>query len=369
LKVGAETFTGMATLEAAVSQYLTNAKDSKSEERQVGTLYCAGAPFGTIARNGTVHDLKGAVISQAVSKEEPASTVSEAPAAALDTVQLGVKDLAALLQIAGKDDARYYLNSIFIHQVGDQLRLVASDGHRLMVISRDHQAQLSWGEAGVIVPRDRLDGIVKYADKSEGGLIDFTLGNDRPSIEIQSRALGATFKLQAIDAKYPEYQRIIDTQTSAALIGERNPLEGSSVNPKYLKSAGAVAKILEADAISTFAGQEGATLMTFAKNPGIVLYVMPMTGEPDKGLADKTIRVLGRDAMAGSLAALKACETRARNAAKAAKSKAENAAQTEKAAGFAARREALLATLSNQLAAPAPVAKPEEDGDSEGDQA
>ena len=71
-------------------------------------------------------------------------------------------DLRALLGRArfavSTEETRYYLNGIYLHPVGDCLRAVASDGHRLARID----APLPDGAAampGVIVPRKVVDAL------------------------------------------------------------------------------------------------------------------------------------------------------------------------------------------------------------------
>jgi DNA polymerase-3 subunit beta len=373
LKVLDNVVANLASIEDVRAAYIKQTYGVPYDQRDVGTIYRDGIPFGTITREGSIRDLSGAQLGKPTPQvpaaepktaEEPQDE-PQADVKPLETVKLSVADLTALLLVAAKEDARFYLNGIFMHQVGDQLRMVASDGHRMLVISRDHKEAIAWGQTGVIVPRDRLDGIAKFAAKGEPAMVDMTIGDDRPHILIESTSQGASFKLQAIEGKFPDYTRIIESSTSEALSPDRDPLDGSAMNPAYLKSAGVIAKAFEADSITSFAGKDGATVMTFGGQAGVILYIMPQKGEADGGLADKTLQLIGKAGMAGSMAALKACETRARNAAKAAKSKKETDAHTAKADGYRARQQAITAALSHQLTGPtAPPAAADEEGDS-----
>jgi DNA polymerase-3 subunit beta len=86
----------------------------------------------------------------------PRLAAPEGAAAALSLPQKALKGLLALVQYAmAQQDIRYYLNGLLMVVEGGELRLVATDGHRLAVATR----QVAAGEAGrqeVILPRKTI---------------------------------------------------------------------------------------------------------------------------------------------------------------------------------------------------------------------
>jgi len=116
-----------------------------------------------------------------------------------------------------QQDIRYYLNGLLMVVEGGELKLVATDGHRLAFAALPLQADLGRQEA--IVPRKTGVELTKLlADSDEEVQIElsaaqaaFTFG----SIELVSKL---------IDGKFPDYTRVIPTQHRNRLQAEREPL-------------------------------------------------------------------------------------------------------------------------------------------------
>lgn len=119
-------------------------------------------------------------------------------------MQIKTADLKAVLLAAGKKDIRYYLNGIHVNS----RHIVGTDGHRLHAIAHGGD----WPHDPVTIPRE----VVELAVKAK--TLELTLTTE---------ALGA-ISYKPIDGTYPDYMRVIPTQTEV-VTGERY----ADLNPDY----------------------------------------------------------------------------------------------------------------------------------------
>ena len=140
-------------------------------------------------------------------------------------VTVGARKLVDILRALPEDtevtlqqqDIRYYLNGLLMVVEDRQLKLVATDGHRLAYASLKLNADLPRQE--VIVPRKTVLELVKLlADSDEEVRIElsttqavFSFG----TVEVVSKL---------VDGKFPDYTRVIPTQHKNRLQTEREPL-------------------------------------------------------------------------------------------------------------------------------------------------
>lgn len=121
------------------------------------------------------------------------------PAIEIDGKRLAA-DLTAVSHAFSKDDHRFFLQGVFLHAGGgfDGLRLVATDGYRLMRVDLPVEAAAT----AAILPADSVKVFVKLAE-----------GVDKVRLEV-SRALarltaGSTRLIsKLIDGTFPDYQRV-----------------------------------------------------------------------------------------------------------------------------------------------------------------
>jgi len=95
-----------------------------------------------------------------------------------------------------KNPARYYLNGANLKSVGDNLEIVATDGHILLKTILKSDLKLN-----CIIPRETVKTILKVF---EGNL---KIGCDKSKIKISSGGYELISKL--IDGNFPEYEKII----------------------------------------------------------------------------------------------------------------------------------------------------------------
>lgn len=276
------------------------------------------------------------------------------------TLGISVNSLAAALAVAAKADARSYLNGVYLSAVGTELRVVATDGHRILVqtvvLAGADLAARAWLEAGVILPRAELDRVVKFVGTGDEAMLDVSYAAGDSSVALRDRFGLAQFAIKPVDGIYPDYQKIISA-AGAAFHGERVVAEALPLNPAYLKSAGQVAAILQAGAIYSFMDRASShAVFTFDKAPGALLVMMPVQTEVP-ALQGATLRLIGESGMKGTIAALKAHATRARKAADAIKGKEpkavkEREALQAQAARLQARVHEILTSVTKALPAP-----------------
>ena len=97
------------------------------------------------------------------------------------------------------EETRYYLNGVYLHNHGDMVRAVATDGHRLARIDSD----ISCDIPGVIVPRRAVDDLCKLFKGSDA----VSVGISDTKIRVQGDDM--TLVTKVIDGTFPDYSRVI----------------------------------------------------------------------------------------------------------------------------------------------------------------
>ncbi len=142
---------------------------------------------------------------QTLSAEDfPRLALVEASATSFSVPQKLLKSLLGLVQYAmAQQDIRYYLNGLLMVVEEGQLKLVATDGHRLAYASRDVGGK-NLSKQEVILPRKTIIELSKLLEDSE----------DSVAIELSSAQ--AKFKFgnvvlvsKLVDGKFPDYGRVI----------------------------------------------------------------------------------------------------------------------------------------------------------------
>ena len=125
--------------------------------------------------------------------------------------QKALRRLLGLVQYAmAQQDIRYYLNGLLMVVEGGELKLVATDGHRLAFASLAHTASLPRQEA--IVPRKTVVELAKLLAESD----------DEVRIELSPTQAGFSFGSielvsKLIDGNFPPYERVIPSGNDKSL--------------------------------------------------------------------------------------------------------------------------------------------------------
>ena len=101
------------------------------------------------------------------------------------------------------EETRYYLNGIYLHPRQGKLGLVATDGHRLSLMSL--ALDLPEGLPGVILPRKAVGEVKKLADAADKADITLEISTHKLAAEFA----GARLITKLIDGTFPDYGRVI----------------------------------------------------------------------------------------------------------------------------------------------------------------
>ncbi len=133
--------------------------------------------------------------------------------------QGAVRKLLALVQYAmAQQDIRYYLNGLLLVTEGKEIRVVATDGHRLAyaVTSLPEKQE----KTEVILPRKAILELARQ-------LVD---GDDPLDVDVYANQVRFRFgeielTTKVIDGKFPDYQRVIPTNYEKGIALDRDELQ------------------------------------------------------------------------------------------------------------------------------------------------
>jgi DNA polymerase-3 subunit beta len=125
---------------------------------------------------------------------------------AFELPQRALKSVLALVQYAmAQQDIRYYLNGLLMMVDAGELRVVATDGHRLAVATRELAAR-DLGKQEVIIPRKTILELAKLLQDTEEPVSIELSGS-----QARFRFDGILLASKLVDGKFPDYQRVIPT--------------------------------------------------------------------------------------------------------------------------------------------------------------
>lgn len=133
--------------------------------------------------------------------------------------QAGLRELLARTAFSmAQQDVRYYLNGLLLETGRQQLRAVATDGHRLALC--DLKAAFSDDETQqVIVPRKGVLELQRLlTDSDKEATVEFGTNH----VRVSSNGIRFTSKL--IDGRFPEYERVVPKGGDKVLIATRKDL-------------------------------------------------------------------------------------------------------------------------------------------------
>ena len=140
------------------------------------------------------------------------------------TITIEQKMLARLIEKThfsmAQQDVRYYLNGMLLETSDNQLRAVATDGHRLALCEVTIDGA-SFDDQQVIVPRK---GVLELQRLMDGkGSLNIELGSNHVRIQLK----GIRFTSKLIDGRFPEYDRVIPKESSNELTADKESLRGA----------------------------------------------------------------------------------------------------------------------------------------------
>ena len=117
-------------------------------------------------------------------------------------------------------DIRYYLNGLLMQVEGNQLRLVATDGHRLAYAASQIEAELPKTE--VILPRKTVLELFKLLNNPSESITVELLDN-----QVRFQCNGTTIVSKVIDGKFPDFNRVIPLDNDKIFLVSRTQLLGA----------------------------------------------------------------------------------------------------------------------------------------------
>ncbi len=123
-----------------------------------------------------------------------------------EAIRLPQKTLKRLLQLVqfamASQDIRYYLNGMLLVLDGKQLRVVATDGHRLSYAETQLDTEAEARE--VIIPRKTVVELSKLLSDVDDP-VELRIGANQVTITLP----GTELVTKVVDGKFPDYQRVI----------------------------------------------------------------------------------------------------------------------------------------------------------------
>lgn len=127
-------------------------------------------------------------------------------------------------------DVRYYLNGLLLEMNQNQIRAVATDGHRLALSEADCSLDQDTG-LQVILPRKAVLELARLLSDS-----DEQIEVDVSSNHIRFMMGETSFTSKLIDGKFPDYQRVIPTNMDKEITADRDQLKQALMRTSILSN-------------------------------------------------------------------------------------------------------------------------------------
>jgi DNA polymerase-3 subunit beta len=114
-----------------------------------------------------------------------------------------------------QQDVRYYLNGMLWELKGGQLRVVATDGHRLAMCTLPSKLEVP-EDIQVILPRKGVIELSRLLLEEEAEIV-VVIGSNH----IRATTTDFTFTSKLVDGKFPDYQRVLPKTPDKILRGDR----------------------------------------------------------------------------------------------------------------------------------------------------
>ncbi|NOX51209.1 MAG: DNA polymerase III subunit beta [Gammaproteobacteria bacterium] len=157
----------------------------------------------------------------------PAADFPKVPGGEADvSLQLSQKSMGRLIDdvsfAMAQQDVRYFLNGMLLEVDGGHTRAVATDGHRLAMSTCMEANPGVDKRVQAIVPRK---GVLELGRLLDGGseTLDLQLGGNH--LRVQSGDYTLTTKL--VDGQFPDYEKVIPSDASRHLSGDRETLKNA----------------------------------------------------------------------------------------------------------------------------------------------
>lgn len=118
-----------------------------------------------------------------------------------------------------QQDVRFYLNGMLLEVSQNRLRAVATDGHRLALGNREILFDAE-GTTQAIVPRKGITELARLFNDDDKDVVISLSGN-----HIRAETEDFRFTSKLIDAKYPDYERVLPKHGDKTIIADKDSLK------------------------------------------------------------------------------------------------------------------------------------------------
>lgn len=118
-----------------------------------------------------------------------------------------------------QQDVRYYLNGMLWEASKNQLKVVATDGHRLAMCNLTTDLDIEEVKQ-VIVPRKGVNELARLL-MAENSSINIVFGTNHMKATMEE----FTFTSKLVDGKFPDYDRVLPKGINKEIIGSRQELK------------------------------------------------------------------------------------------------------------------------------------------------
>lgn len=115
-----------------------------------------------------------------------------------------------------QQDVRYYLNGMLWEVSQNQLRTVATDGHRLALCSQAVDINCE-GKTQVVVPRKGVLELARLLSDEDDAEAQVSLGDKHLQVSTDS----VTFTTKLVDGKFPDYEKVVPRGGENIVLGDR----------------------------------------------------------------------------------------------------------------------------------------------------
>jgi DNA polymerase-3 subunit beta len=178
-------------------------------------------------------------------------------------MQFSIKQsqLKAMLNLAAKQDIRYYLNGVFVEFNQQTTRLVATCGHKLGVLN--HSSDDNQGAGSLSIPREVIENLPK-AGKFDPELTITKFDGNATGWTIVIPG-GTQIVFQQIEGTFPDYRRVCNFKTNGEaasfnyeymvqFLKVQHALGGSKTNTVNLYQNGTSGALVTLAGVDNFAG-------------------------------------------------------------------------------------------------------------------
>ncbi|MDO4696910.1 MAG: DNA polymerase III subunit beta [Neisseria sp.] len=151
----------------------------------------------------------------------PLMSVGAEVSSAFSLSQEALRNMLSQVQYSmAVQDIRYYLNGLLMQTEGNQLRLVATDGHRLAYSASTIDADLP--KAEVILPRKTVLELFKLLNQPNESVTVELLEN-----QVRFRCNDTVIVSKVVDGKFPDFNRVIPLDNDKIFLLNRLALLGA----------------------------------------------------------------------------------------------------------------------------------------------